>query len=67
MKHAQNMDKQKLVDICFEIALTINDPKYRKAFNKMGCEETAEWVAKQLEGCGFLTSPCGSSWGVLKE
>lgn len=57
---------QKLVDICFQVALTINNPAYRKTFKKMTREQTAEWVSKQLEGCGFKTEPCGASWGVLK-
>jgi len=28
--------------------------------------DQANWVAEQLRGCGFDTTPCGSSWGVLK-
>lgn len=56
-------NEQKLVDICFSIALTIKTNK--KYFGKLSYEETADWVAKQLDGCGFPTTPCGSSWGIL--
>ena len=30
-------------------------------------EKHMEWVAKQLEGCGFETKPVGASWGVLQN
>ena len=59
------LNEQKLVDICFEIALMINDPKYRDGFSKLNGEDTAKYVSKQLEGCGFPTRPVGMSWGVL--
>ena len=55
-------DKQDLIDIIFSIALTIKDNDGLKAMNN---EQMAEWVAKQLRGCGFNTEPCGCSWGVL--
>ena len=55
--------EQQLVDICFSIALTVKD-NY-KHFKKKDNEFVANWVAEQLRGCGFDTSPCGSSWGVL--
>jgi hypothetical protein len=54
--------QQQLVDITFEIAFTIRD---NKALQKMGNEELAEWVARQLRLCGFPTQPMGCSWGVL--
>lgn len=60
-------NEQKLIDIMFEIALTMHDPKYRKTFNKLSREEVAQWVVDQLNGCGFKTVPVGSSWGVLVE
>lgn len=56
--------EQQLVDICFEAALVMSDTKYD--LYKKSNEEKAEWVAKQLRGCGFDTFPCGMSWGVLK-
>ena len=56
--------EQKLVDICFEIALTM---KGNKKLNKMSNDDLAKWVADQLDGCGFKTFPCGSSWGVLEK
>lgn len=56
-------DKQKLIDICFQIGLTIKDSK---ALQKLDNEELASWIAKQLRECGYDTEPCGSSWGMLK-
>jgi len=58
--------EQKLVDLVFEIALTINSPKYRETFDKMDNEELAAWISEQLKGCGFETKPVGMSWGVLQ-
>jgi hypothetical protein len=59
------MKEQKLIDIMFEIALTMH--KHSKHFKKQSREQVAEWVAGELRGCGFDTTPCGASWGVLKE
>lgn len=56
-------NEQKLVDICFQLALTMRSN--RKYFKKLTIEETAEWVARQLKECGFPTTPMGMSWGVL--
>jgi hypothetical protein len=55
-------EKQKLVDICFEITITVAK---HKSFSKMSTEQLAEWTAKQLRDCGFDTQPVGASWGVL--
>ncbi len=57
-------NEQKLVDICFDIALTIQENP--SDFQELSREEMAEYVASQLSKCGFNTSPCGSSWGILK-
>ena len=57
--------EQKLVDITFSIAMTMH--MYPKSFKKLDNEGIAAWVAKQLDGCGFPTTPVGSSWGVLKS
>lgn len=57
-------NEQKLIDICFEIALTIHRDK---SFNLKSREEIAKWVAKQLRVCGFDTQPVGASWGKLKH
>lgn len=58
---------QKLIDICFECVLVATDSKYcYKIKNAKSNEIKAEWVARQLRGCGFDTEPMGSSWGVLK-
>jgi len=56
-------DKQKLINICFEIGLTIKSSETLKAMTN---EELATWIAKQLRECGYDTHPVGSSWGVLK-
>lgn len=58
-------NEQQLVDIAFQIALTMHE--HRKHFKKMTREEIAGWVSDQLRGCGFDTTPCGMSWGVLKK
>ena len=56
--------EQELVDITFSIAIAINNT--RDFFKDKNNEEVAEWVARQLRGCGFDTQPMGLSWGVLK-
>jgi predicted Abi (CAAX) family protease len=57
-------DKQKLVDICFEMVMVaVRHKKFQKASN----EELAAWVATQLKDCGYPTTPCGASWGVLNN
>lgn len=56
--------EQKLVDICFEIGITMSDPRHD--FSKKSVEERALYIARQLEELGFKTSPVGASWGVLK-
>lgn len=57
-------DKQKLIDIMFEVALMIhNHPSFIGKDNEYICT----WVRRQLKLCGFKTEPCGSSWGVLKN
>lgn len=60
MSHTEN--EQKLVDICFSLALTISNQE----FINMDNAAKADWVANQLRLCGFDTVPCGSSWGILK-
>lgn len=56
--------EQSLVDIMFEVALMISDPRFDLRDRPL--EEKAAWVAKMLKECGFKTTPIGSSWGVLK-
>lgn len=63
---------QKLIDLCFEIGLTISDTGKDRggndiALHKKSSEEKARWIAQQLRLCGFDTEPVGSSWGVLKR
>ena len=57
--------EQKLVDICFEIAITLQ--MNQEWLKKQSREDIGKWVADQLRGCGFPTTPCGMSWGVLTE
>lgn len=57
--------EQKLVDICFEVALRIH--AHPEIFTPKTTEEVATWVAQQLNQCGFPTTPVGASWGVLKS
>lgn len=56
-------DKQKLIDLMFEIGITI---KVSPALQEKSIPELTVWIRKQLDMCGFHTEPCGSSWGVLK-
>lgn len=58
-------EKQKLIDIIFQVGLFISDTKYN--LYKKSNNEKAEWIAKQLRDCGFDIEPCGASWGVLKS
>lgn len=58
------MREQKLVDIIFDIVLTLREnTEWLKNTSR---EEAAEWTAHQLRECGFDTQPIGASWGVLK-
>ena len=57
-------DKQKLVDICFQIGLVIKDSK---PLQEMSQEKCAAWIAQQLKENGFETHPCGMSWGILDD
>lgn len=59
-------NEQKLIDLIFEIGLTINDKKYRNFFKGKNNEEVAKWIADILKELGFETYPCGGSWGILK-
>ena len=65
MKTYDIEDVQKVIDICFECVLLATDKKYK--IHKMSDEDKAEWVARQLRGCGYDTIPMGSKWGVLKD
>lgn len=57
--------EQELVDIMFQCILVRHDPNYRAHFDAKTQEEMAEWVTKQLAGCGFSSTACGLSWAVL--
>ena len=54
---------QKLIDICFDLVLTQNDPNVIKQEDQ---DDLMLWVARQLRENGFPTKPCGASWGVLE-
>ena len=64
MKSQMKSNEQKLIDIMFQIALTIHNDIW---FLNKNNEEVCEWIRNQLKKCGFETMPLGSSWGVLKE
>ena len=55
-------NEQELIDIMFQIGLTIHDHKFFKNKNQ---EEIAEWIRGQLNECGFKVEPVGTSHGVL--
>lgn len=55
---------QQLIDITFQIGLTMSDPG--AGFAEMTIEQRAQWIAKQLRDCGFDTEPVGASRGVLR-
>ena len=57
-------NEQKLIDIMFQIGLTIHNDLW---FQNKNNEEVCKWIRDQLKQCGFETVPLGSSWGVLKE
>jgi len=61
----QRSKEQKLVDICFEIAITMQ--MSQKWLQKQSRDDIGKWVADQLKVCGFPTTPCGASWGVLTD
>lgn len=63
MKRYTRSNEQKLIDIMFQIGLTIHNNEW---FQEKTNEEVAEWIANQLRECGFDTQPMGCSWGVLK-
>lgn len=57
---------QELVDIALQMVLAVLDKEFHENFYRMTKEQQAAWVARQLNGCGFPTTPVGSSWGVLQ-
>lgn len=57
--------EQRLVKICFELAITLHTSG--EYFKGKGIPYVAEWVAEQLNQCGYRNIPVGSSWGTLIE
>ena len=72
----QNLREQQLVDLMFDISLTIFDgvrgtgtnragESTKEFFDNLSREDLCEWVAVVLRTSGFPTAPKGVSWGVL--
>lgn len=63
--------EQELVDLCFQIALTISEKPQRvfrgrgKSLRDLPNDAKAAWVAEKLANAGFTTRPVGASWGIL--
>lgn len=57
------MSQQKLIDIMFQVGLTIHNERF---FSGLTNEEVAEWIRDQLKQTGFEVTPMGASHGVLK-
>lgn len=55
--------EQKLIDICFQLVMTLHN--HQDFLASKSREEIATWVANTYRDCGFPTTPIGSSWGVL--
>lgn len=57
-----DIDQQrKLYDIIFQTGIMIHT---HPDFKGKTTEEVAEWIASQLNQCGFYNVPVGSCWGV---
>jgi PIN domain nuclease of toxin-antitoxin system len=54
--------EQTLLDLLFEISLTIKNNKF---FKKQSQEQTANWIREQLAANEIYCYPIGSSHGVL--
>lgn len=57
-------NEQMLVDIMFQVGLTIASNHY---FKDLPQEKVAAWIAEQLALCGVKTVPVGASWGVIRD
>lgn len=58
--------EQKLIDLMFEVALTVRD----RCVASIGAptrEEVTVWVSDWLRQSGFEMRPSGSAWGVLDK
>lgn len=58
-------NEQKLVNICFEIAMTMHDKEFRETFDNKSQEQLAEWITQQLKVFKFEIIPMGASWSHL--
>jgi len=60
----ERMEKQKLVDLVFQMVLaTTDDPVFCKRLRG----ERMAWVANTLREMGVDTHPIGMSWGVIVD
>ena len=57
-------NEQRLIDIMYDIGLTIHSNNWFKNKNK---GEVAGWISEKLNNCGFIVKPCGASGGVLRR
>ena len=57
-------NEQQLIDMMFTLAMMMRDKSGMRYMTK---EQLAEWVARNLADCGYITEPMGSSHGVLKK
>lgn len=65
MPRAYNRDDaQKLIDIGFDAVLTAAKNDW---FRNKNNDEIAAWFRKQLDLCGYKTTPVGMSHGTLVE
>lgn len=54
-------EKRKLFNVIFEMGIMIHN---HVSFADKSTEEVAEWMASQLNKCGFYNIPIGACWGV---
>lgn len=59
--------EQKLVDLCFEMVYIACDQTHREWFDNRTRDERMQWVANNLESCGFPTVPVGMVWGKITD
>lgn len=56
-------NEQRLIDIMFEVAIRCHAGEY----DHLSREDFGEYIAKQLNMCGFEGGPVGMSWFSLRE
>jgi len=65
----EQSNEQKLIDLCFTLAISVYLQRdyFEKHENNYKQEVIANWVAQELQECGFPTTPYGASWGILLD